>query len=43
MSPKGAILAGADHLVVGRPILHAPDRKKAALDIQEEIRAAKSV
>ena len=43
MTPRGAILAGADHLVVGRPILHAPDRKKAALDIQEEIRAAKSV
>lgn len=43
MTPRGAILAGSDHLVVGRPILHASDRKKAALDIQEEIRAAKSV
>lgn len=43
MTPREAILAGADHLVVGRPILHAPDRKKAALDIQKEIRAAKSV
>src|SRR5690606_17674505 len=42
MTPKRAILAGADYLVVGRPILGAPDRKKAALDILSEIRAAKS-
>lgn len=42
MTPKQAILAGADYLVVGRPILGAPDRKKAALDILSEIRAAKS-
>lgn len=41
-TPKEAILAGADHLVVGRPILGATDRKKAALDILSEIRAAKS-
>lgn len=39
-TPGDAIRAGADHLVVGRPILKAPDRKKAALDIQAEIKAA---
>ena len=43
MTPKDAIRAGANHLVVGRPILNAPDRRKAALDIQAEIRAASSV
>lgn len=42
MTPRGAILAGANHLVVGRPILNAPDRKKAALAIQGEIRDALS-
>lgn len=41
MTPGEAILAGADHLVVGRPILKAPDRRKAALAIQDEIRAAR--
>jgi orotidine-5'-phosphate decarboxylase len=40
MTPREAILAGANHLVVGRPILTAPDRRKAALDIQNEISAA---
>ena len=43
MTPREAILAGADHLVVGRPILHASDRKKAALDILDAIRKAKPV
>jgi len=42
MTPRDAILAGANHLVVGRPILNAPDRKKAALAIQGEIRDALS-
>ncbi len=42
MTPEGAIRAGANHLVVGRPILCTPDRRKAALDIQAEIRAALS-
>jgi orotidine-5'-phosphate decarboxylase len=42
MTPEAAIRAGANHLVVGRPILGAPDRRKAALDIQAEIRAALS-
>jgi len=40
MTPRDAILAGANHLVVGRPILTAPDRRKAALDIQDEISTA---
>ncbi|MGB3718713.1 MAG: orotidine-5'-phosphate decarboxylase [Proteobacteria bacterium] len=40
MTPRDAILAGANHLVVGRPVLNAPDRKMAALAIQDEIRDA---
>lgn len=39
MTPRQAILAGADYLVVGRPILSAPDRRRAALEIQDDIRA----
>jgi len=42
MTPSAAIAAGADHLVVGRPILAAPDPRQAADDIVAEIaRAAK--
>ena len=40
MTPARAIAAGADHLVVGRPILEAPDPKAAAAAILAEIAAA---
>ena len=39
-TPASAILAGADHLVVGRPIWQADDPKAAAEAIQAEIAAA---
>jgi orotidine-5'-phosphate decarboxylase len=42
MTPAAAIAAGADYLVVGRPILAAPDPKAAAQAIVEEISRAKS-
>ncbi len=40
MTPKAAIAAGADHLVVGRPITQAPDPKAAAASIIAEIASA---
>ncbi len=40
MTPKAAISAGADHLVVGRPILQAADPKAAAEAIVAEIASA---
>ena len=40
-TPTEAIRAGADFLVVGRPILVAPDPRAAAQSIVEEIAAAK--
>ena len=40
MSPRQAIRAGADHLVVGRPISQAEDPRREAEAIQEEIAAA---
>jgi orotidine-5'-phosphate decarboxylase len=40
MTPAAAIAAGADYLVVGRPILAAPDSKAAAQSIVAEIAAA---
>ncbi len=33
LRPAEAIAAGADHIVIGRPISHAPDPRIAALDI----------
>ncbi len=40
MTPALAIAAGADHLVIGRPILAAPDPKAAAEAIVAEIAGA---
>ena len=40
MTPAAAIAAGADYLVVGRPILEAPDPKAAAQAIVAEIAQA---
>jgi len=40
LSPRDAILAGADHLVVGRPISKAADPRREAEAIQAEIAAA---
>jgi len=37
MTPRQAIDAGAGFLVIGRPIIEAPDRRKAAEDILAEI------
>jgi orotidine-5'-phosphate decarboxylase len=37
MTPAEAVEAGADFIVVGRPITHAPDPKAAARSIAEEI------
>jgi orotidine-5'-phosphate decarboxylase len=42
VTPKEAIIAGADYLVVGRPITRAPDPREAALAIVREIDAALS-
>ena len=40
MTPSEAIRAGADYLVVGRPIRSAADPKATAHRIQEEIEEA---
>jgi orotidine-5'-phosphate decarboxylase len=40
MTPAAAISAGADYLVIGRPILEAPDPKAAADAIVAEIATA---
>ncbi len=43
VTPKDAIVAGATHIVVGRPILDAPDPAKAAQEIVQEIQSAAAV
>jgi orotidine-5'-phosphate decarboxylase len=40
MTPARAIAAGADYLVVGRPVTEAADPKAAAGAIQKEIAQA---
>lgn len=40
LTPAEAIIAGADYLVIGRPITEASDPREAALAIQAEIDAA---
>jgi len=40
VTPKSSISAGADYLVVGRPITHQPDPRAAATAILEEMQAA---
>lgn len=39
-APREAILAGADYLVIGRPITRSPDLRQAASQIIEEMQAA---
>jgi orotidine-5'-phosphate decarboxylase len=40
MTPAAAIKDGVDHIVVGRPIIEAKDRKAAAQAIVAEIESA---
>lgn len=40
VTPAGAIRAGADHLVVGRPITRAPEPRRVAEEICQEIAGA---
>ena len=42
MTPARAIAAGADHVVVGRPIHRAPDPRAAAAGIVAEMRSAQA-
>lgn len=43
MTPAEAIAAGADHVVVGRPIHRAPDPREAALSIVAEMRSPQAI
>lgn len=40
MTPAGALAAGADHVVVGRPIWQAPDPRQAAHAVLDELSGA---
>jgi orotidine-5'-phosphate decarboxylase len=40
LSPRAAISAGADYIVVGRPILDAPDPAQAARDVLAEMNSS---
>jgi len=40
MTPRRAIAAGADYLVIGRPVMEAADPKAAADAVHEEIALA---
>jgi orotidine-5'-phosphate decarboxylase len=40
LTPREAIAAGVDHLVIGRPIIQASDPRGAALAILDDIAAA---
>jgi orotidine-5'-phosphate decarboxylase len=40
MTPQEAAVAGADYLVIGRPITAAPDPVKATRRILDELKAA---
>lgn len=42
MTPSEAVVAGADYIVIGRPILRAKDRREAVRKILEEIAASLS-
>lgn len=37
LTPKEALLAGADYLVIGRPLLDAPDPREAAKEVIQEL------
>ncbi len=43
MTPAQAIAAGADHVVVGRPVWRSPDPKAAAVAIQTELRSPQAM
>lgn len=42
MTPAQALAAGADFMVIGRPVTHAPDPRAAALEIASELRTCRT-